>query len=81
MTKLQLIIGRTIVGVLAVWLMVCAQPGSDLVAQIENGQLQGSVIDGVTVFKGIPFAAPPTGEWRWRSPQPVEPWQGIRPAR
>jgi para-nitrobenzyl esterase len=69
-TKLQLIIGGTVVGVLAVWLTACAQPGSDLVAQIESGQLKGSVIDDVTVFKGIPCP-----------PQPVEPWQGIRPAQ
>ena len=34
----------------------------------------------VTVFKGLPFAAPPVGELRWRAPKPVAPWNGVRKA-
>ena len=34
----------------------------------------------VSVFKGIPFAAPPTGDLRWREPQPATPWEGVRDA-
>ena len=47
----------------------------------------GGTIEGATsangaalVFQGIPFAAPPTAENRWRPPQPVVPWQGVRDA-
>lgn len=58
----------------------CAQVQTRPVVEIESGLLQGDVVDSVAVFKGIPFAAPPTGEWRWRPPQPVAAWEGIRSA-
>src|SRR6266568_2240155 len=48
--------------------------------QVTGGKLQGVVKDGVASFKGIPFAAPPIGELRWKPPQPVKPWSGIRKA-
>ena len=48
--------------------------------QVEEGLLQGTVGDGLTVYKGIPFAAPPVGDLRWRPPQPAEKWEGIRQA-
>ena len=48
-------------------------------ADTENGRVQG--VSGndprITVFKGMPFAAPPVGQNRWRAPQPVENWEGI----
>ena len=51
----------------------------DLV-RLQTGQLRGVTSAGVTAFKGIPFAAPPLGDLRWRPPQPVAPWPGVRPA-
>ncbi|PST82736.1 carboxylesterase [Pedobacter yulinensis] len=57
-----------------------AGPGG-LVVGTTNGRLQGAM-DGplVRVFRGIPFAAPPLGSLRWKAPQPVKSWKGIRPA-
>jgi para-nitrobenzyl esterase len=49
-------------------------------ATIDSGQLSGAMEDGVAVFRGIPFAAPPVGPLRWRPPQPPAPWQGVRQA-
>ena len=46
----------------------------------ENGKVRGLAADDprVTIFRGIPFAAPPVGENRWRAPQPAENWEGVR---
>jgi para-nitrobenzyl esterase len=46
--------------------------------KVEGGWIQGTVEDDLMVFKGIPFAAPPVGDWRWRAPQPVKKWEGIK---
>ena len=51
--------------------------------RIDTGMLAGTVSTGqpsVRVFKGIPFAAPPLGENRWRAPQPAAKWEGVRKA-
>jgi para-nitrobenzyl esterase len=45
------------------------------------GKIEGSYEDGLYVFKGVPYAAPPVGELRWLPPQPVKLWDGVRPAR
>lgn len=45
--------------------------------KINSGFVEGTVEDGIAVYKGIPFAAPPVGDLRWRAPQPVNKWDGI----
>lgn len=46
---------------------------------VTGGVIEGTVEkNGIRVFKGIPFAAPPVGSLRWKAPQPVIPWEGIR---
>lgn len=49
---------------------------------VAGGQISGVPGDdpAITAFKGIPFAAPPTGPLRWRAPRPVIPWTGVRKA-
>lgn len=51
-----------------------------LLVKVDGGVVRGSVVRGVIAFKGIPFAAASTGENRWRAPQPVKPWRGVRNA-
>jgi len=46
--------------------------------KVDGGLLQGTLEDELTVYKGIPFAAPPVGELRWRAPQPAAKWEGVK---
>lgn len=59
--------------------MASAQTGIDIV-EVEGGKVQGVATDvaSVQLFKGIPFAASTAGENRFRAPQPVEPWDGVK---
>jgi para-nitrobenzyl esterase len=50
------------------------------VVRVDSGDVSGTLDRGVRVFKGIPYAAPPVGPLRWKPPQPVTPWTGVREA-
>jgi para-nitrobenzyl esterase len=56
----------------------CSDPNP--VLTIEGGQIKGvpTPTKGIVAYKGIPFAAPPVGELRWKEPQPVVPWDGVK---
>ena len=59
----------------------CATTGEDTpIVTTEAGRVRGERYGGVCAFRGVPFAAPPTGPLRWRPPQPVPRWEGVRPA-
>lgn len=45
--------------------------------KVEGGLIQGTVTETMSIYKGIPFAAPPVGDLRWKAPQPVIPWDGV----
>src|SRR5262249_14457239 len=53
--------------------------GPDIV-DVEGGSIRGLAHGEARAFKGIPFAAPPVGDLRWRPPAPVTPWRGVRDA-
>ena len=70
----------------ATWLSCLAVAGhgaaaSSSAVRTASGLVQGVDEQGVHVYKGIPFAAPPVGNLRWRDPQPVTPWPGVREAQ
>ncbi len=46
--------------------------------EVAEGILEGVVVDDLRVFKGIPFAAPPVGDLRWKAPQPLGKWSGVK---
>ncbi len=73
---------RSFTSLLAVMLLLGAPARADSTAaiKIDGGRVSGLVQNGVESFKGIPFAAPPVGELRWRAPQPVKKWPGVKAA-
>ncbi len=72
---------RGSVVVLALMIFAVAPAAAQIsTANVTGGIVEGIVKDDVASFKGIPFAAPPVSDLRWRSPQPVKPWDGVRKA-
>jgi para-nitrobenzyl esterase len=65
---------------------MCLLPGagaatsSSPVVKVASGQIRGFYSRKLMIFRGIPYAAPPVGNLRWRPPRPVTRWKGIRAA-
>ncbi len=73
---------KLLFGTLAAIMLIiisCSKENNPILT-IEGGQIQGieTATPGVILYKGIPFAAPPIGEYRWKEPQPVIPWTGVK---
>ena len=61
-------------------LAVPAMLGQTGIVSTDSGKIQGATEGSVESFKGVPFAAPPVGELRWRAPQPAKVWSDVRKA-
>ncbi|MEO7493348.1 MAG: carboxylesterase family protein [Massilia sp.] len=74
------------IGPVAFCLAALGSAGAHAATRSDPVKVQGGVIVGehagaLNTYLGIPFAAPPVGDLRWRAPQAVVPWQGVREAR
>ena len=74
---------KTVIAIATIGMLAsCTSSSDDLVVKLDSGSIRGAKQpDGVRSFLGIPYAAPPTGDLRWRAPQPVTPWMGVQDAR
>lgn len=73
MTRIQTLLAAGTIALIAT-------PAMAQQVKTEGGTITGSTEQGVASWKGIPFAAPPTGANRWRAPQPAAKWNGVLPA-
>src|SRR5262249_37142446 len=64
----------------AVLLFAATAFAQDATVSISDGQLKGAADEGVRMFKGIPYAAPPIGPLRFKPPQPAVAWKDVRDA-
>lgn len=65
---------------LSLALALPAQAAMTREGEVQGAEVPGEVFGDLTVFRGLPYAAPPVGPLRWRAPQPVPPWAGVRSA-
>lgn len=64
-------------GLVGLFLTTAKAGAAPPVVPTTSGPVEGFIQDGLSVFLGIPYAAPPIGDLRWRSPQPVTPWAPV----
>jgi para-nitrobenzyl esterase len=75
---LSILFSACLVGILA----SCSTEKLIDTVSVTGGKLQGVLTENpeVMIFKGVPYAAPPVGDLRWKAPQPVIPWEGVKVA-
>jgi para-nitrobenzyl esterase len=71
---------RTLIFATALAAISCSQNKPLAIVKVDGGKVEGVTEGDLTVFKGIPFAAPPVGDLRWKDPQPVIPWDSVKKA-
>ena len=59
---------------------VSEAPPLTITVEVNGGTIEGVEQEGILTYKGIPFAAPPVGDLRWKAPAPVQPWTGVKKA-
>jgi para-nitrobenzyl esterase len=67
---------RSLLGALLLVSSLAFAGGLDTIVKVESGLVSGTG-SAVRAYKGIPYAAPPVGELRWKAPQPPKPWKGV----
>lgn len=78
-----MLLSRRSIGLAATFSLVASSAfaANPLIVKTDDGQVQGTMANAqVRAFRGIPYAAPPVGDLRWREPQPTTPWKGVRQA-
>lgn len=68
------------IAAVAFYSCLCLEGASPAPVKVEGGLVEGTADGDLTVYERIPFAAPPVGDLRWRAPQPVPKWEGVRKA-
>jgi len=71
---------KKMLSLIAIFLTCAATAQQPKPIKVDGGLLQGAFENGLTVYKGIPFAAPPVGNLRWKAPRPPATWDGVRMA-
>jgi para-nitrobenzyl esterase len=66
--------------VLMLFTFACGSSTITTTVDVTGGAIEGVEEEGILIYKGVPFAAPPVGDLRWKAPEPVEPWTGVKKA-
>ena len=83
LTEIQPTIRLRMAGLLLILLLMSysgVMAKTDSVVETFSGKVQGTPKGGTMAFLGIPYAAPPTGDLRWKPPEPPKAWSGVRDA-
>lgn len=69
---------KKILGAISALFMMASATAAAPQVHIDSGNIAGVAIGDIETYLGVPYAAPPVGPLRWRAPQPVKPWRGVR---